>query len=497
MADKIAEYQRNAVVFFKETNKHKPSDRSICGDDPGIGKTLEALLWLLTLPKGCKLWVTRSSLKINVYREIKKWKRDANPVVFQKERLEHYKRYISLGYEFILIMSGDEQKHFLKLIKETKRYAIRGAVWDECHDYKDIRTNRTLYMLAISSIVPAVLLMSGTPLVNEPLDMYSLLKAVGVKELPSFTDYRTKVGKVRVGMGAKIVGGKSRSMFVHKRNIDLSWLNDIVDHVMIRRTKEDVKLELPEKRTGDFWIQKDLTEYNRIKNGVKDYIHERMREYPGWVNYLRSLPLYVKFIDVNKENPNIDISYHSWVKHNTDNKYLAKKLIETHIAYDGFMRAHGAIRVGQLRKHLSDIKVDSTIELAKTYPNSIIFCDYLDSVDRIAKALNGYKMIADTPMDHRHILAENVGVRFKYLVTTSKSGGVGLNAVGANFGIFHDTPWSPAIIKQCGDRMHRRGQKNNVLLTHIYVENTIDESVKIAIERKYDIFRWVTGSIML
>ena len=64
-------YQEIAVAFLEERNK--VSRGALVGDQPGLGKTIEALSWLSLSPKRPVLVITQASIKRNWYREIEKW----------------------------------------------------------------------------------------------------------------------------------------------------------------------------------------------------------------------------------------------------------------------------------------------------------------------------------------------------------------------------------------------------------------------------------------
>jgi helicase SWR1 len=62
-------------------------------------------------------------------------------------------------------------------------------------------------------------------------------------------------------------------------------------------------------------------------------------------------------------------------------------------------------------------------------------------------------------------------------ISSTRSGGIGLNLTGASNVIFYDTDWNPAMDKQAQDRCHRIGQTRNVTIYRLISEHTIEENI--------------------
>ena len=69
-----------------------------------------------------------------------------------------------------------------------------------------------------------------------------------------------------------------------------------------------------------------------------------------------------------------------------------------------------------------------------------------------------------------------------------KAGGTGLNLVSADTAIIYDPWWNPASEKQAEDRIYRIGQKNNVMIYRMIVEDSIEEKVQLLQGKKLDLY---------
>jgi SNF2 family DNA or RNA helicase len=76
---------------------------------------------------------------------------------------------------------------------------------------------------------------------------------------------------------------------------------------------------------------------------------------------------------------------------------------------------------------------------------------------------------------------------YKILVATLKTGGTGLNLTAAQNVIHYDLWWNPAIENQATDRVHRIGQKNDVMVYRFITKGTLEESINDMLKNKSDL----------
>ncbi|KAI5478760.1 helicase SWR1 [Pseudohyphozyma bogoriensis] len=84
-----------------------------------------------------------------------------------------------------------------------------------------------------------------------------------------------------------------------------------------------------------------------------------------------------------------------------------------------------------------------------------------------------------TKIEQRQILTERFNSNDKILcfISSTRSGGLGINLQGADTVIFYDSDWNPALDRQCQDRAHRIGQTREVRIWRFVTEHSIEENM--------------------
>lgn len=110
----------------------------------------------------------------------------------------------------------------------------------------------------------------------------------------------------------------------------------------------------------------------------------------------------------------------------------------------------------------------------------LIFTQMTKMIDIFEKIMNMHKfnyvrLDGSTKTEVRQQLVErfNNDPRVLCFISSTRSGGIGLNLTGASNVIFYDTDWNPAMDKQAQDRCHRIGQTRNVTIYRLISEHTI------------------------
>jgi E1A-binding protein p400 len=96
--------------------------------------------------------------------------------------------------------------------------------------------------------------------------------------------------------------------------------------------------------------------------------------------------------------------------------------------------------------------------------------------------LYGYtymRLDGSTKPEQRQILMQrfNTNPKIFLFILSTRSGGVGINLVGADTVIFYDSDWNPAMDQQAQDRCHRIGQTREVHIYRLISESTIEENI--------------------
>ena len=115
---------------------------------------------------------------------------------------------------------------------------------------------------------------------------------------------------------------------------------------------------------------------------------------------------------------------------------------------------------------------------------ALIFTQMTKVLDILEKFFNyhGYRYLrldGATKVEQRQALTErfNRDARISAFILSTRSGGLGINLVGADTVIFYDLDWNAAIEAQCMDRAHRIGQTRDVHIYRFVSEHTIEENM--------------------
>lgn len=115
---------------------------------------------------------------------------------------------------------------------------------------------------------------------------------------------------------------------------------------------------------------------------------------------------------------------------------------------------------------------------------ALIFTQMTKMLDILEAFINLYgytymRLDGSTPPEERQTLMQrfNTNPKIFLFILSTRSGGVGINLVGADTVIFYDSDWNPAMDQQAQDRCHRIGQTREVHIYRLISESTIEENI--------------------
>jgi len=169
-------FQKKGVSFIEAKD-----GRALLADSMGLGKTCQSLAWLqLHSEKRPVIIVVPASLKLNWEREIKMW---MNPIP-NIQILFGTKPNQIIGD--IIIINYDILPAWLEKLQEIKASVL---ILDEIHYLKNSKAKRTKAGKALGKNIPHILGLSGTPIVNRPIEAFNALKLIDDTVVPSFWKY--------------------------------------------------------------------------------------------------------------------------------------------------------------------------------------------------------------------------------------------------------------------------------------------------------------------
>ena len=255
--------------------------RVLIADAMGSGKTIMALGYIYMI-KGYKaLIVCPASVKLNWARQTRRWLgNDISISVINGNKVQPVNddgmRLRSNGIMSeikeaadVMIINYDILKRHAK---DLKRLGFTTVVFDESHYIKESRSARSQAALDIARGIENRLLMTGTPILNRPKELFHQLHMINPQRWPDFFKYALEFCDAH----QKHIGrGKMVWDFTGHSNIEK--LNKMITGVeMIRRTKDQLLPDLPNKRRWNTLLD--------VKREIRANYDAAERDFLGWIS---------------------------------------------------------------------------------------------------------------------------------------------------------------------------------------------------------------------
>jgi SNF2 family DNA or RNA helicase len=228
--------------------------RVLIADEPGTGKTIEALSIIHLTESFPALIVCPASLKLNWARETRKWLRDKTVNVITDEQIKGD----------VVIINYDRLKKYYDLLI-TMQFKI--IVFDESHALKNHKAQRSKLSAELAKSIQSIILLTGSPVMNRPIDLVHQLGVMGkLNEFGGFWAFAKKYcGAQKERYGWNMTGATN-----------LAELNTkLRASCFIRRLKVDVLSELPPKVRSTLPLPLDnMDTYEKAEEELINWIAE-------------------------------------------------------------------------------------------------------------------------------------------------------------------------------------------------------------------------------
>lgn len=277
-SDHLFPFQRDGVRFLRTAGS------ALLGDSMGTGKTIQAIEWMRLNAGGVgarHLVVCPNSMKYKWASEIEQWWPEATPVVIDGTAGQRRKQIASgddlpaplvyvINYESLRAHTrlkswgGKALTEKQKEEKELNKYLWQCVVVDEAHKIKDPKAQQTMAVKQMGAQAAHRLALTGTPLMNNPDDVWSIMNFVEPDEWGSRNQFRNRYCLMQNAWhgGFENTGLKpgTRAEF-----------DQFFQPRFLRRTKEEVLPDLPEKFDIDYRVLPMTTGQAKLyKAMVKD-----------------------------------------------------------------------------------------------------------------------------------------------------------------------------------------------------------------------------------
>ena len=397
--------------------------RFLLADDMGLGKTLQALMivyfyrneWPLLIVCPASLIATWSEAVQKAYENVV----DSSEIKAYFDSKE-----FSLNTK-ISITSFDLVVRNGPFVKEKQFKVI---IIDECHFIKSVSTKRTKTILPILKDSSRLIMLSGTPALSRPIELYTQLSAINNRMFSNYNEFG-----FRYCDGYKFKFGVNFQGSSHTKELNILLENT----VMLRRTKQQVLQWLPAK------IRKQI--FLHVSTKVKN-------------------PAESKSVQLEKLADTNSTAFQQW-KSTTQQKMPA------------------------ILKYLEELLVENNDEKASS--KLLLFGHFKDTLDEIEHWLDKHKIVhvrmdGDTESKKRQDLCNDfqTNPKIKVALLSITAASVGLTLTSANIVIFMELFWNPGVLMQAEDRAHRIGQKDSVIVQYLLGKGTFDDYLWPMLVRK-------------
>lgn len=405
----------------------------LLADDMGLGKTVQVIALLsLIKEEGKHLIVVPTSLLFNWQRELEKFLKDAC-------------LYCHSGKDRFNELDPDKNEIILTsyaLLREDleffQNYSYSSLILDEAQNIKNAKTKTASAIFSLRSDFRIAI--TGTPVENRIEELFSIFQFL----MPSFATEKIKSNLIEESFEG--AGSSTRKKF---------------KPFILRRTKDEVREELPEKIEQTVFLEMEKEEalgYERLFCQEKDFLKELL-EGEEKVPTMQIFELILRL-----------------------RQYACHPLLVSSLL-DETQQIKESVKFNRLIEEIQEIRNEGR--------KVLVFSQFTKVLDLISNALKEEKISFSRLDGSQNIKEREANIKkFKenseispFLISLS-AGGVGLNLPEADTVILYEPWWNEAKERQAIDRAHRIGRKNAVLAKRYIYKNTIEEKMMLLKEKK-------------
>lgn len=480
-------HQREGIIFLYEClsgfRNYKGNGALLC-DEMSLGKTLMTISLIWTLLKQNPDPVSKSpmikkvliacpvTLIDNWRKEFKKWL-DLNRIGILalnnkpgSSTSKDKQDIISFGktkvYQ-VLIMSYEK---ILTCQDELKTVPFDLLICDEGHRLKN-STNKVIKAFNTNIKIDRKILLTGTPIQNDLVEFYNIINFVNPNILGSFQSFQKNF--INPIERSRDINCKNKDTI--KRGEDASeQLISLTKNFMLRRTASSISNYLPNKT--DLILFCPPTD---LQLKLFNYII-KTKNFNALINEVNS-------------NPNNSLSLITLFKKICNSPSLIEndKLFRNLIEADDERQSLN-IDIGKLKSNFTSSKINLLIPLLIEFKSlnlkTVLVSNYTQTLDLLQSVIQKLnitfsRLDGSTPNKVRDSLVStfNKSPDISVFLLSAKSGGVGLNLIGASRLVLFDNDWNPSVDLQAMARIHRDGQTKPVFIYRIFTTGCIDEKI--------------------
>jgi len=434
----LKDYQKHGFKWMKTLAYY--GFGGILADDMGLGKTIQSIAFIVSVQSDVRknnqpvLVVCPSSLTYNWLSEIRKFAPQLKAIVIDGTKAERTTLLKKQTDADVLLISYPLLRREISWFEKETFHTV---FFDEAQAFKNPLTQTARAVKKLQADHRFAL--TGTPVENALEELWSIFHVV----FPELF------------LGLKEFSKLSRKNIVRR-----------IRPFLLRRLKEDVLLELPEKMESLESVE---------------LLPEQKKLYAAYLAKLR----HDTFKNLDK-----DTIRKNRIKILAGLTRLRQICCHPGLFVDGYQGK--SAKFEQLLQIIEESKLSGR--------RVLIFSQFTKMLELIGRALTArglpfFYLDGQTPSEERVEICNrfNRGERDLFLISL-KAGGTGLNLMSADTVILYDTWWNPAVEEQAADRAHRMGQQNVVQVIKLVARGTIEEKMNELQDKKRHLIEEIIDS---
>jgi hypothetical protein len=429
----------------------------LLADEPGLGKTAQALLAAQVANAYPLLAIVPNVVKTNWAREAEMWTphRSVTVIHGDGDTVDGFADIVVVNYEVLDRHVGWMSEH-----------GFRGLVVDEAHYVKNKKSQRSQNVLEVSQRIrqrvarPLLMALTGTPLINDIEDFRAIWQVLGWIE-------ERKPGNVLMAALEETGFTPADHAFYPAAR------QAVVDLGIVRRRKVDVAADIPARRVADIPVELEGAVGRSIRDAEDQLARRLVGRYQAALEHRRAGASVLDADGIDHE--------------------LVRRVAEREVAEGSEAKTGDNVftmvrKIGQAKAELA---TDYAVQLARSTGKVVFFAKHLDVMDTAEEIFARRGVRTTTIRGDQTRTARQAAIDgfvsdpdVKVIVCSLTAAGVGINLQVASNVVLAELSWTNAEQTQAIDRVHRIGQREPVTAWRIIAAQTIDAKIAELIDSK-------------
>jgi superfamily II DNA or RNA helicase len=429
----------------------------LLADEPGLGKTAQALLAAEAAKAFPLLVVVPNVVKANWAREVGLWTphRPVTVIHGDGDEIDAFADILVVNYEIL-----DRHVGWLGDL------GLRGMVVDEAHFIKNKSSQRSQNVLALAERIrtrtarPLLMALTGTPLINDIEDFRAIWQFLGwIDDKKPLADLMHHLEETGMTPAEPAFYAAARTA--------------VIEMGIVRRRKIDVAADIPARRVADLPVELDDAAGRSIREAERELAR-------------RLVSRYLKALETRTSGPTVtgpDGIDHELVRRVATWERDDTTTTKSEDNVFTLMR-----RLGQAKAGLA---ADYAAQLVRNVGKVVFFAKHVDVMDIAEKTFAERGILYSTIRGNQSRTAREESIAafqndpdVHVIVCSLTAAGVGVNLQVASNVVLAELSWTDAEQTQAIDRVHRIGQAEPVTAWRIIASQTLDTKIAELIDSK-------------